>query len=241
MKNQISFKVSGRYGLFTDPVTKLGGEKSSYPIPTYQALKGIVESIYWKPTIKYVVDEVRVINPIRMESKGIRPLVYDNMKGSNLAYYSYLSRPAYEVKVHFIFNEHRPDLKKDWNENKHFQILKRCIAKGGRRDIFLGSRECQGYVEPCVYGEEEGAYDQTPELSFGTMVHGLTYPDESGKNELEVRLWQPVMEYGRIKFIRPDECAIRRPVRKMELKPFSLESMQSADDLLRELEAGDAR
>lgn len=51
MRNEIQFKVYGRMALFTDPITKLGGEKSSYPIPTYQAMKGIVESIYWKPTI----------------------------------------------------------------------------------------------------------------------------------------------------------------------------------------------
>ena len=69
MRNQICFRVYGKYGLFTDPLTKLGGEKSSYPIPTYQALKGIAESIYWKPTIIYIVDEVRVVNPIQMESK----------------------------------------------------------------------------------------------------------------------------------------------------------------------------
>ena len=51
MRNEIQFKVYGRMALFTDPITKLGGEKSSYSIPTYQALKGITESIYWKPTI----------------------------------------------------------------------------------------------------------------------------------------------------------------------------------------------
>lgn len=48
MRNQIEFVVYGKYGLFTDPVTKIGGEKFTYQIPTYQALKGIVESIYWK-------------------------------------------------------------------------------------------------------------------------------------------------------------------------------------------------
>jgi CRISPR-associated Cas5-like protein len=47
MKNAYEFVVYGHYGLFTDPLTKIGGEKSSYPIPPYQALKGIVESIYW--------------------------------------------------------------------------------------------------------------------------------------------------------------------------------------------------
>lgn len=54
-KNSIEFKVYGRYALFTDPLTKTGGEKYTYQIPTYQALKGICESIYWKPTFQCLV------------------------------------------------------------------------------------------------------------------------------------------------------------------------------------------
>ena len=88
VKNGIEFEVFGKYALFTDPLTKMGGEKLSYQVPTYQALKGIVESIYWKPTLLMVVDEVRLINPIRMESKGIRPIEYGG--GNTLANYTYL-------------------------------------------------------------------------------------------------------------------------------------------------------
>ena len=46
-KNTIEFEVYGNYALFADPVTRVGGEKTSYHIPTYEALKGIVESVYW--------------------------------------------------------------------------------------------------------------------------------------------------------------------------------------------------
>lgn len=38
-------------------------------IPTYESLKGITESIYWKPSIIWIIDEVRVMYPIQMESK----------------------------------------------------------------------------------------------------------------------------------------------------------------------------
>lgn len=68
-KNAIEYKVYGKYALFTDPLTKTGGEKLSYQVPTYQALKGITESIYWKPTFTWVIDECRVMHPIRTESK----------------------------------------------------------------------------------------------------------------------------------------------------------------------------
>ena len=63
-ENSISMQVYGRYALFSDPITRVGGEKFSYPVPTYQALKGIYESCYWKPTFTWVIDELRVMNPI---------------------------------------------------------------------------------------------------------------------------------------------------------------------------------
>ena len=88
--NQVTFKVSGRFALFTDPMTKIGGEKSTLMIPTAEALKGIVSSVYWKPSILWFVDEVTVLNPIRTERKGIRPIKYYG-GGNDLAYYTYLS------------------------------------------------------------------------------------------------------------------------------------------------------
>ncbi|MBR1691779.1 MAG: type I-C CRISPR-associated protein Cas5, partial [Lachnospiraceae bacterium] len=72
--NQIEYKLYGKYALFTDPITKTGGEKCSYMIPTYQALKGITESIYWKPTLVWVIDSVRIMKKIQTESKGVRPI-----------------------------------------------------------------------------------------------------------------------------------------------------------------------
>ncbi|SHG06245.1 type I-C CRISPR-associated protein Cas5c, partial [Heyndrickxia coagulans] len=140
--------------------------------------------------------------------------------------------------AHFIFNPHRPDLAFDRNENKHHNILKRSLKAGGRRDIFLGARECQGYVEPCVFGEGEGYYDQTEEVYFGTMVHGINYPDETGRNEMEVRLWNPVMKNGVIHFIRPDECKLVRKVAEIEMKAFTKENVKPADELLKEIEGG---
>ena len=44
-RNSIEYEVSGRYALFSEAATRVGGEKFSYQVPTYQALKGITESI----------------------------------------------------------------------------------------------------------------------------------------------------------------------------------------------------
>lgn len=224
-RNSVEFEVKGEIALFSDPITRVGGEKFSYQIPTYEALKGIMHSIYWKPTLIWIIDEVRVMNPIQTVTKGIRPIKYYNDK-NDLSYYTYLCNCRYQVRAHFTWNENRPELAADRNENKHYSIAQRMIERGGRRDIFLGTRECQGYVTPCIFGEEEGAYDHIPELSFGMMYHGITYADEAYSEEtrgkMTVRLWQPVMRNGVISFIPPWDC-IHRPVRKMNMKKFEQE------------------
>ncbi|MNZ32315.1 CRISPR-associated protein Cas5 [compost metagenome] len=170
------------------------------------------------------------MNPIRMESKGVRPIDYSG--GNTLANYTYLKDVHYQVKCHFIFNMNRPDMEYDRNENKHHNILKRSIQAGGRRDIFLGTRECQGYVEPCVFGEGESFYKDYGEIHLGTMVHGINYPDETGRDQLEVRLWQPVMKDGVIKFRKPEECTQVRVISDMKPKHFDAENVESADQLL---------
>lgn len=237
IRNSIEFVVYGAYGLFTDPLTKLGGEKLSYQVPTYQALKGIVESIYWKPTLLMIVDEVRVMKPIRMESKGIRPMEYGG--GNTLANYTYLRDCCYQVRAHFEFNLNRPELAYDRNEHKHHNIMKRSLQAGGRRDIFLGARECQAYVEPCIFGEGTSFYDGYGDIHLGSMVHGLSYPDETGRSQLEVRLWNPVMRNGIIQFIRPEACTQVRTITDMTPKPFNEANVLSVDDLYAQLEEGE--
>lgn len=236
MWNGIEFDLYGDYALFTNPLTRMGGEKSTYPIPTYSALQGIVESIYWKPSLIMMIDSVRVMKAIQMESKGIRPINYGG--GNTLANYTYLRDVHYKVRAYFIFNPHRPDLKHDHNEEKHHNILKRSLKAGGRRDIFLGTRECQGYVEPTVFAEGVGAYDKSVDMHLGTMVHGFDYPDETGENEFNVRLWNPVMKKGVVKFIKPEQCTIIRPVSKFAPKSFDENNMKSVNELYKEMKGG---
>ena len=124
---------------------------------------------------------------------------------------------------HFLYH---PELYKDWNENKHHNIAKRMVQRGGRRDIFLGTRECQAFVEPCEFGQGESAYDSMPgEVDYDFMYHGITYADEAileeDKNKMTVRFWRPVMQKGGIiEFVRPEECTQKRYIRDMERKVF---------------------
>lgn len=220
--NIVEFKVTGDYALFSDPLMRVGGEKCTYQIPTYEALKGVLSSVYWKPTFIWYIDKVRVINKIQTEVKGIRPIKYNG--GNDLSYYTYLKNCEYQVQAHFEWNYNRPELEKDRNENKHHEIAKRMVLKGGRRDVFLGTRECQAYVEPCIYGEGKGFYDDTPRLDFGVMYHGITYADEAysdeTKDRMTVNLWKPVMEKGEIIFPKPSECTIHKSLHEMKMKKF---------------------
>lgn len=217
MENRVDFVVYGRYALFTDPLTRIGGEKYSYQVPTYEALKGILSSVYWKPTIVWIIDAVRVLKPIRTQTKSAKPIKYGG--GNDLSIYTYLSDVSYQVRAHFEWNLNRPDMEQDRNENKHYFVAKRMIEKGGRRDVFLGTRECQAYVEPCTLGEGVGFYDGYGELSFDLMFHGFDYPDESGAEEFSARFWRPKMDDGVIRFIRPEECSVRKLVRPMKANP----------------------
>lgn len=232
MKNQIDFQVWGKYALFTDPLTRIGGEKCSYHLPTYEALKGIARSIFWKPTFIWVIDKVRIMNRIRTESKSMKPIKYGG--GNELAIYNYLFDVAYQVRMHFEWNLHREDLAQDRIDGKYFQIAQRMVNKGGRQDIFLGTRECQGYVEPCTFGEGDGEYDDAGELAYSLMFHGFDYPTETGKDELHSRFWQPVMRNGVVEFPRPEDCTIRKFVREMKADPpetVGLEEVTLQDEL----------
>jgi CRISPR-associated protein Cas5d len=234
-RNQVDFVVYGRYALFSDPLTKVGGEKATYQLPTYQALKGILESVYWKPTLTWIIERVRVMNPIRTESKSVRPIRYGG--GNELSIYTYLRDVCYQVQAHFEWNEHRPELAQDRNENKHYFAAKRMIERGGRRDIFLGARECQGYVEPCRFGQGDGYYDDYGELSFGLMFHGFDYPSDTGKSELVSRFWTPKLIDGVVEFIRPEDCTIRKWVREMEMQELKVTPL-AEDESLKDLWSG---
>lgn len=63
MKSAITLEISGAYALFSRPEMKV--ERVSYDIITPSAARGILEAIYWKPQIRWIIDQITVINPVR--------------------------------------------------------------------------------------------------------------------------------------------------------------------------------
>ena len=159
--NTITLRIWGRYALFSDPVTRVGGEKHSYPVPTYQAVKGILESVYWKPTFIWVPDAIRVMNPIETESKGIRPIRYND--GSNdLSIYTYLVDVSYQIKAHF-----------DEMEGQSVRVAGRLMSKRGMGKVsFCDLQDRDGRIQLYARQDEmdEAVYKKFKKFDIGDIV-----------------------------------------------------------------------
>jgi CRISPR-associated protein Cas5d len=66
MSYGIRLLVSGEYACFTRPEMKV--ERVSYDVMTPSAARGILEAIHWKPSIRWIVEEIHVLKPIRFQS-----------------------------------------------------------------------------------------------------------------------------------------------------------------------------
>ena len=62
----IKLKIWGERACFTRPEMKV--ERVSYDVITPSAARGILEAIHWKPAIRWHVDRIHVLKPIRFES-----------------------------------------------------------------------------------------------------------------------------------------------------------------------------
>jgi CRISPR-associated protein Cas5d len=144
--------------------------------------------------------------------------------GKDLSHFTYLRDVAYAIKFHFEWSE-RPDMIEDHHEKKHEQILLRSMQRGGRHDIFLGTRECIGAVERLRVQEYEEL--QTPfdgSISFGIMFHSFSYVERMKQNCAQGTLYSQfasiIMTNGCISFIRPEECTICHELHDYHIREF---------------------
>lgn len=205
----LEFEISGTKALFTDPLFRAGGEKCSYEVPTYGALKGIAGQIYKKPTFVWYIDKVRIMNQIRTESRGTRLLRY-HTQVADLADYMYLVDVRYQVSAHAEWNENTPQYADDRLRKKHQAILERALKAGGRLPASLGTSECSARINACRYGEGPGYYDNSGSRELGFMEHCVLhasegYDDVTRKN-VTAHFWHATMLNGEIVFPRPEEC-----------------------------------
>ncbi|MGO4963396.1 type I-C CRISPR-associated protein Cas5c [Mogibacterium kristiansenii] len=147
MSRGFKILVEGDYACFTRNEFK--AERVSYDVPTPGALEGMLKSIYWKPAIRYVIDEIIVFNPIdfmnvrRNEVKEKIPFkrIKGKMNGNanELEIYTsecrtqraamILKNVKYGISFHFELTNLKNENEVD-GEKKHYNIIKRRLEKG---------------------------------------------------------------------------------------------------------------
>lgn len=181
-------EIRGDYACFTRPELKV--ERVSYDVPTPSALRNIFSAIFWKPSMRWHVRRIEVLNPI------VRASVKRNEVGCKMAkipFYvdekrqqrtSYVLRDvAYRVfaDLEFIPVEDRPAwMQKECKDPaaetpvKYFEMFERRASKGQCfMQPYLGCREFSCSFELLPHQEEGVGIDETRPL--GIMLYDLDY------------------------------------------------------------------
>ncbi|MBQ8495986.1 MAG: type I-C CRISPR-associated protein Cas5 [Clostridia bacterium] len=206
------FTVKGDYALFTRP--EFAVERVSYDVPTPSALVGLISSVYWHPGVKYVIDEIRIYNPVNfvnirrneVADKLAPNAVKDQMLGkrTDLGIYTkesisqraslLLKDVYYGVSAHFELTNEKEAKQ---SEEKVYAILLRRLKKGQCfSQPFLGCREFPARVE-WVEKLPESTLSYTADL--GCMLYDLQYhKTQDGKplDSAEPRFYRPHVENG---------------------------------------------
>lgn len=196
MSYGIKLHIWGERALFTRPEMKV--ERVSYDVITPSAARGILEAIHWKPAIRWVVDSIQVLKPIRFESirrnevpgKLSAVNVGKAMKaGRTDGLVSYVEEDrqqraatllrdvAYVIGAHFELTE---KASADDSEGKHLDIFNRRARRG---QCFhapcLGTREFPASFS--LIGEGSTAPVPDPALQgerdLGWMLHDIDFAD----------------------------------------------------------------
>lgn len=198
MSYGIRLHIWGERACFTRPELKV--ERVSYDVITPSAARGILEAIHWKPAIRWVVDRIHVLKPIRFESirrnevggklsaasvgKAMKAGRVDDLytrvdEDRQQRAATVLRDVGYVVEAHFVLTEKGGA---DDNEGKHLDIFNRRARKG---QCFhapcLGTREFPAsfsLIEPgAALPERAGEFEG--ERDLGWMLHDIDF--EQGK------------------------------------------------------------
>lgn len=169
MSYGIRLHVWGQHALFTRPELKV--ERYSFDVMTPSAARGILESIHWKPAIRWVIDRIHVLKPIQFQTirrnevghKAPAGKIKQAMNRGDLAGLqilvdedrqqrasTVLVAPAYVIEAHF---EMTPKAGPDDTEGKHLDIFNRRAARGQCfSQPCLGTREFSAHFELVASG-----------------------------------------------------------------------------------------
>lgn len=185
----IKMKVWGEYACFTRPEMKV--ERVSYDVPTPSAARGMVESVYYHPGLKWHVDKIYVCKPIRF-TNILRNEVASKISARNVLTEangkkrSYIDRNA-DIQqrattmlrdVHYVIEAHFEMTDKanpSDNPGKFQDIVKRRLRSGqAYMQPYLGCRECTAHFR-LWEGGDIPTIDETRDLGY--MLYDMEYSD----------------------------------------------------------------
>ena len=182
----------GPNACFTRPEMKV--ERVSYDIITPSAARGLLEAIYWHPGMKWIIDKIHVLHPIRFQnirrnevksvvsSRNIRSM----MNGGKTAYINtkddiqqraamILVNVKYVIEAHFELTDKANATD---NPGKFADIIRRRLERGQTyHQPYFGCREF-----PAFFREWSGDMIPTPDDLKGTrdlgyMLYDIDYTD----------------------------------------------------------------
>lgn len=202
----VKVEVWGDYACFSRPEMKV--ERVSYDVITPSAARGLLEAIYWHPGLRWHIDKIHVLNPIRMtnirrnevRSKLLASTARTVMTGGRAELYLctsediqqrsslVLQNVRYVLEAHFDMTKEASD---GDNPGKFQDIIKRRLRKGQCfHQPYFGCREFPASF--CEWqGGEVPAISETRDLGY--MLWDLNYED---KQNIRPQFFRAKLEQG---------------------------------------------
>lgn len=201
----VLMEVWGPMACFTRPEMKT--ERVSYDVPTPSAARGMIESIYYHPGLKWTIDRIWVLNPIQFMNLR-RNEVSSKISASNVMQEAnggkqscivttqdiqqraamMLKDVRYVIEAHFDMTD---KANASDNPGKFQDIVKRRLRKGACYAApYLGTRECTAHFRLWEGGEIEGI-DETRDLGY--MLYDMDYSDPE---YIQPMFFHAKMEHG---------------------------------------------
>lgn len=212
----IRCEVWGNYALFSRPEFKV--ERVSYDVITPSAARGVLESIYWHPGMKWLIDRIFICNPIiftnirrnEVKSKILATQVFSVMQGNNKELYiassediqqrasMILKDVRYVVDAHFEMTD---EAAPGDNEGKFCDIARRRLEKGQfYSKPYFGCREFPANC--CLFnGSEVKSYYSGTEKDLGWMLYDMDYSD---RENITPMFFRAVMKNGCLDLTRSE-------------------------------------
>ena len=201
----VLMEVWGLTACFTRPEMKT--ERVSYDVPTPSAARGMIESIYYHPGLKWTIDRIWVLNPIQFMTLR-RNEVSSKISASNVMQEAnggkqscivttqdiqqraamMLKDVRYVIEAHFDMTD---KANASDNPGKFQDIVKRRLRKGACYAApYLGTRECTAHFRLWEGGAIEGI-DETRDLGY--MLYDMDYSDPE---HIQPMFFHAKMEHG---------------------------------------------